>query len=551
MRSVGASFQSSNEARTRPHATIRRSQSVTARWREHCRRLTLLTFILLYLDTVLGSDIASIGCADGTREGLHGLSGAAACYGRWEGHVKNASFLCAPGWRVCTPLDVTVLRNITWSQARAVEGCMAYNAAQDGDRCRECQEDLEQDDMAGIGQGCAHQYKDHTSCISGGRIDASCCVDSHFHRACHFKPGLISGVVCCRLPVQSARIVVKPPRRLRVYPDLIFLLSCRTSGMPPPTIHWYKNGRRLDNGNPRVSILYSGDLLVTLSRASDSGLYTCEASNDYGMDIANSYVNVAEHKSGCAGGARKGSLRHRNVQACPGVWKGHVRNAKSLCGQGWKVCSHRDRKSIRDVSAVELFRLPGCYAYNAASRRNSCRRCKNSKMAGVGKDCGWVNYRHTSCLSRGRIDVFAPNMTSSCDFTPGLTSGVLCCKKVKRRGGHRGRSKCKPRCQHKGKCIGPNRCRCTEGYKGSRCQIAICTPKCGVKGRCVRPNKCRCQPGYTGKTCRQKARSCVAPCVNGGKCHRGICRCPAKFWGKTCQYPLHHMLLTQLNRTDK
>ncbi|RUS86330.1 hypothetical protein EGW08_005915, partial [Elysia chlorotica] len=415
-------------------------------------------------------------------------------------------------------------------------------------RCRECQEDLEQDDMAGVGQGCAHQYKDHPSCISGGRIDASCCVDSHFHRACHFKPGLISGVVCCRLPVQSPRIVVKPPHRLQVHQRLIFLLSCRASGMPPPRVRWYKNGRRISKADSRISVLYSGDLLITLSRESDTGLYTCEVTNDHGMDIANSYVSVTDNKSGCADGARS-PLMHKSVHACQGTWKGHVRNAKSLCGKGWKVCSHRDRKTLRDISSVELFQLPGCYAYNAASRRNSCRRCKSSKMAGVGKSCGWVSYRHTSCLSYGRIDVFAPNMTSSCDYTEGLTTGILCCKKVKRKGGER--RKCKPRCQNKGKCIGHNHCQCPQGYKGSHCQNAICTHGCGVKGRCVKPDKCRCQPGYTGKTCRQKARPCVAPCVNGGKCLRGVCRCPAKFWGKTCQYPLQHVLLAQMNRTEK
>ncbi|GFO02599.1 von Willebrand factor d and egf domain-containing protein [Plakobranchus ocellatus] len=405
--------------------------------------------------------------------------------------------------------------------------------------------------MAGIGQSCAHQYRDHTSCITGGRIDASCCVDSHFQKACHFKPGLISGVVCCRLPAKSPQIVVKPPRKLRVYTDLIFLLSCQASGMPPPRMQWYKNGRRLTSEDARISVLSSGDLLVTLSRPSDSGLYTCEVTNDHGMDMANSYVSVIESKSGCADGTSAGLRSHGDVQACSGIWKGHVRNAKSLCDKGWRVCSHRNKKSIRDISIFELFNLPGCYAYNAASWRNSCRRCKDSRMAGVGKDCGLVNYRHSSCLGRGRIEVFASHMSSSCEFTPGLTTGVLCCKKTRRKGGNRRPSKCRPRCQHRGKCVAHNRCKCARGYKGARCQIAICNPSCGLKGQCVRPNKCRCQSGYTGPTCKQKQRSCPAPCVNGGRCQNGICKCPAKFWGKSCQYPLQHVLLSQMNGTEE
>lgn len=53
--------------------------------------------------------------------------------------------------------------------------------------------------MAGIGRGCPHQNFGQTSCIRGGRIDSSCCVDSHFQQACHYKPN-IHGVVCCKLP---------------------------------------------------------------------------------------------------------------------------------------------------------------------------------------------------------------------------------------------------------------------------------------------------------------------------------------------------------------
>ena len=40
------------------------------------------------------------------------------------------------------------------------------------------------------------------SCISGGQIDVSCCVDSHFNRACQYRPGLASGVLCCKIPGQ-------------------------------------------------------------------------------------------------------------------------------------------------------------------------------------------------------------------------------------------------------------------------------------------------------------------------------------------------------------
>ncbi len=61
---------------------------------------------------------------------------------------------------------------------------------------------LFQDDMAGVGRGCPHQSFGQKSCITGGRVDASCCVDSHFGRACQFRPGLATGVLCCKIPGQ-------------------------------------------------------------------------------------------------------------------------------------------------------------------------------------------------------------------------------------------------------------------------------------------------------------------------------------------------------------
>lgn len=53
--------------------------------------------------------------------------------------------------------------------------------------------------MAGIGRGCPHQHQGQTSCINGGRIDASCCVDSHIsvNRGCQQQPW-IDGVMCCQ-----------------------------------------------------------------------------------------------------------------------------------------------------------------------------------------------------------------------------------------------------------------------------------------------------------------------------------------------------------------
>lgn len=41
-------------------------------------------------------------------------------------------------------IDGDMLSKISWNVALSVEGCFAYNAAQDGGRCRECKEQLDQ-----------------------------------------------------------------------------------------------------------------------------------------------------------------------------------------------------------------------------------------------------------------------------------------------------------------------------------------------------------------------------------------------------------------------
>ncbi|KAH9508545.1 hypothetical protein Btru_051976 [Bulinus truncatus] len=478
---------------------------------------------------------ADSGCSDGSRESLHSFDHVAGCHGVWEGHINNANSLCAPGWRVCTSFDIDILRNISWHQAMAVQGCLAINAAQDGGRCRECRGDLEHDDMAGIGKNCPHKTVGHKSCISGGRMDASCCVDSHFYTACHYKPGVTTGVACCRLPAKRPNIVVKPPARKKLYKELIIVLTCQATGMPPPKVNWYKDGRRLIKGNPRIDILSSGELLVTPARKSDSGQYMCEAINDVGRDTATSYVQVTEYTSGCADETTDGLHLQRDIQACIGAWNGHVRLGRILCSKGWRVCSPKDQKSLQELSTYEIFDLPGCFAYNAASATNKCKSCKSSRMAGVGKDCGYVNLSHSSCLTQGRIEVFPPNLTSTCEHTPGLTTGVLCCRKNKQEN----KSKCSPECENGGHCLLQNRCQCKEGYKGARCQNAICQPDCGSKGVCVRPNTCKCETGYTGQTCRKKDNTCPMTCLNGGRCHLGKCKCLQNFHGQDCQFSLH------------
>lgn len=60
-----------------------------------------------------------------------------------------------------------------------------------------------QDDMAGLGRDCPHKNFGQTSCLLEGRIDSSCCVDSLPGQACHYRPNITTGVLCCRYESKS------------------------------------------------------------------------------------------------------------------------------------------------------------------------------------------------------------------------------------------------------------------------------------------------------------------------------------------------------------
>ncbi|XP_050723288.1 hemicentin-1-like isoform X2 [Eriocheir sinensis] len=73
-------------------------------------------------------------------------------------------------------------------------------------------------------------------------------------------------------------------------------LSCTVSGHPQPRISWLKDGRVLAN-NPRVFLEPSGDVVVSRTKASDSGMYTCLATNSVGRLYRDVEVEVLEPPS--------------------------------------------------------------------------------------------------------------------------------------------------------------------------------------------------------------------------------------------------------------
>jgi hypothetical protein len=122
----------------------------------------------------------------------------AACAGTWTGNIATAASLCQAGWHVCAGTE-SGLKSISDTEANAVAGCFAYNAAQDNNICfPDCNAAVEAGidiatgiDMGGVGGGCPY-HPGGASCLACGRIDSS----ENSGTGCDYYPSL-TGVMCC------------------------------------------------------------------------------------------------------------------------------------------------------------------------------------------------------------------------------------------------------------------------------------------------------------------------------------------------------------------
>ncbi|XP_031565278.1 delta-like protein 1 isoform X2 [Actinia tenebrosa] len=137
---------------------------------------------------------------------------------------------------------------------------------------------------------------------------------------------------------------------------------------------------------------------------------------------------------------------------------------------------------------------------------------------------------------------------------------------------------CNPDCGKNGRCVGPNTCSCSQGWRGPTCSECEVYPGC-VHGTCksewqcncmsgwgglycdleldycgrnkpckhgdcrnIAPGryKCLCNKGYGGVKCDSELNECASnPCKNRGTCTDKFgdftCSCPAGFQGKQCE----------------
>ncbi|OCT58236.1 hypothetical protein XELAEV_18002425mg [Xenopus laevis] len=89
--------------------------------------------------------------------------------------------------------------------------------------------------------------------------------------------------------------ITRAPQDSTVIDGTAVVLQCETSGAPRPAIIWQKGDRILASGPiqlPRFTLLESGSLLISPAHISDTGTYTCTATNSRGADDASADIIV-------------------------------------------------------------------------------------------------------------------------------------------------------------------------------------------------------------------------------------------------------------------
>lgn len=87
--------------------------------------------------------------------------------------------------------------------------------------------------------------------------------------------------------------ITQPPTDMSTVDGKTIQITCRVFGAPRPVVKWIKNGQKVTGG--RYKTLDSGDLQIEGVMFSDTGAYTCYASNKLGEVDASANLVVKEH----------------------------------------------------------------------------------------------------------------------------------------------------------------------------------------------------------------------------------------------------------------
>ncbi|KAM6907079.1 roundabout homolog 1-like isoform 1-T1 [Xenentodon cancila] len=89
-------------------------------------------------------------------------------------------------------------------------------------------------------------------------------------------------------------VIRQGPLNQTVPVDSTVVLVCQTAGIPPPTVHWKKEGVVVSMADSRISLTESGSLKIHYAKLGDSGLYTCVASSPSGEASWTASLRVEE-----------------------------------------------------------------------------------------------------------------------------------------------------------------------------------------------------------------------------------------------------------------
>uniref|UniRef100_A0A674CMF7 Neurofascin n=1 Tax=Salmo trutta TaxID=8032 RepID=A0A674CMF7_SALTR len=97
--------------------------------------------------------------------------------------------------------------------------------------------------------------------------------------------------------IKAAPFWLEKPSNLVLAPEENARLVCRSDGIPRPSIRWFINGDSIEDASLVPNRQVSGDTITFHSvTVANTGVYQCNASNQYGYLFANAYINVLHAK---------------------------------------------------------------------------------------------------------------------------------------------------------------------------------------------------------------------------------------------------------------
>ncbi|KAM9313222.1 neuronal cell adhesion molecule [Gastrophryne carolinensis] len=126
-------------------------------------------------------------------------------------------------------------------------------------------------------------------------VDVSEADAGKYRCTAHNIRGFIQHVIT--VIVRAAPYWITKPRNLVLSPEEDGTLVCRANGNPPPKITWLINGVAVELAPHDPSRRVEGDtIMFTKVQDRSSAVYQCNASNIYGYQLANAFVNVLAEK---------------------------------------------------------------------------------------------------------------------------------------------------------------------------------------------------------------------------------------------------------------